>query len=928
VADANPPAPEPPAADDNRAPWEQAPKKFEGKVPGGPTTGWHDSRPKERVRKPQIAMAVVLFFSLAGVVFALFWFIEPKPKDVVFHGLPVYEYGKIDWAANPSALRDAEELLAQFPQAVGLGSASQQGDKFRDQLRDLDKARGEKGADLPFVLFVSAMSVVRDQRVFILPGDARLDGTDPAKTWIPLDDILKAMDACGAQHKALLLDIAKSPADPFRGPLFDDNAAAIDAQITEFKPAYPVLVSCSPGERSLVIPELQLSAFAAFISEGLTGEADGYREGESPDKKITFAEVSDFTIARVSQWSFDTGRRQVPKLYGPHGNDFRMFTDRTRKGPPPEDSPPAPPPEPKPYPPELLAAWKIRDEQLTLGRLLAPDLIMELESRLLPAEARYLNGFDIEAPQRSSTWDTVVSQLKTRTTLWRTLKASSLAELRVGRTTSKPELVKELERWYRLMSPKPDDAGKFPPPPLAEIEKSEAELEKWLENDQILDGIQYLWQRLLDEPTPTPLVVARVAAMLDRPPFRRLREPEIGKDYTTNEILLVKRIAKSELPSNVKPDTIRTLLQAEQAFGEALVDTGGPLPEGFVRVKPWLEQADERKQRAEAAIFAAEPSNIALSGATEDLRNAVKLYRSAADGAKAFRKAREVVAEAAWRLQASLPSMVALEQPKLAEWQRAASSTTALATQLATDGPFDSIAFDKLGAATKDVQERMKGLALHSPDELKTLKETARLQPEVSTLGRLQLLLSGPILEASDRAALAGGFRKVSHARYWNERAKFEKEHVTKPVLTGPKWEPALERARRRASASFDLLRLSGASTAELDPALATAAAEPARWQALTDKNLEAWQARTPDAAQKSPRTLERILRAAPPRPDPSLRETGFGNLFASEEVERRNWLSGRYGRYGKLRSVLPEARSFYATLAEHCDGPLVKVGR
>ncbi|MFO0801612.1 MAG: hypothetical protein U0791_00625 [Gemmataceae bacterium] len=930
MADANPPAPEPPPpADDNAAPWERGAKKFEGKVPGGPATGWHDHRGKERIRKPQIAMAVALFFGLAGGILALFMFLEPKPKDVVFHGLPVQEYGNIEWASNPSAQRDAEALLKHFIQSDGLGSAAQQGDKFRDQIKDLDALRGEKKSDLPFVLFVSAMSVVRDGKVFILPGDARLDGPDPASTWIPLEAILKAMDACAAKDKALLLDVARTPADPFRGPLQDDVATQVDLEITAFNPKYPVLASCSPGERSLVIPELRLSAFAAYLAEGLSGEADGYRAGEATDNRITFAEVADFAICRVSQWSFGVpDRRQVPKRYGPDGNDFRLFYNRTRKGPPAEDAPP--PPEPPPYPAELLDGWKQRDSHRTLGRYLAPDLVMELESRMLRAEARYLDGLDFEDPRQNSTWKSAVALLQSRTTLWREVKASSIYERRVGRPAPKPELTLALDRWIRLRYPPLDDAGKPIPVPAGELDKHELELEKMLDGDQVLDGFFYFWQKLVDDPSLTAERIGRIAELLERTPFRKLKN-DSGNDLVTNEWLLLKRVAKAKLPSTVTPDALRALLQAEQAFGEVLVATGGPLPEGFRRVRPRFEQADRRRLAAEETLFKPTPSAAEVSEAVQQLRQSASELRIVAKNAESIRIARRTVADAAWQLQATLPSAIAWDQPKLESWQRVATVATDLAAQLAVDGPFDTTTFAKLDSIARQLQADLPTLTLHTPGELKKLQETAHLQPEASTYIRLQVLLAGAGLESGDRAAIASGFRKVSNIRFQNERAKFEKEHITKPVLSEQKkWEPAIERSRRRAVASLNLLRFSGAEAADVATTLQSAGADASRWQSLTDKNLAAWRSRIPaaDAVQKSPQTLERILRAAPPRLDASVREIGLGNLFVSEEVERRNWLAGRFGEYGKLRSGVAGAAAFYSDLAQDCDRPLAKGGR
>ena len=360
-----------------------------GPHPPAPAPRRSDGRNRARAKASdtQVALAVSLFFGLLGLLIGLIFYLRTPARDVELWTIPISQYRHIEWDANPTADRDAGELLTQFRQAGGLGSAYQEVENLRKLLADL---HGRKDSEARLIVFVSAFGMVRDGRVYILPGDAVLSGgaAEAAKTWVPLADLLQSLDASAATEKALILDIARSPADPFRGPLSDDVVGQIDKELKAFQPKFPVLASCSPGERSLVIPELGQSAFAAFLTEGLRGDADGYPPSQEPDGSITFAELASFAICRVSRWADQVpDARQMPVLYGPDGGGFILFRGRPRTAAPEETEPPAI--SNFPYPAELLAAWKVRDEaRSVLGMVLAPDLILELEAMLMRSEER------------------------------------------------------------------------------------------------------------------------------------------------------------------------------------------------------------------------------------------------------------------------------------------------------------------------------------------------------------------------------------------------------------------------------------------------------------------------------------------------------------------------------------------------------------
>ena len=911
----------PPPEDNNLAPWEREAKKHEGRVPGGPATGWHESGRKAKTKRSQIVIAVMLFFGLAGLLLALFLKLKDPVPPIELLAIPVSQYRNIEWASNPTADRDADELLKHFEQAGGRAAAAQQSDKLRKLLANPNDSELRQNPGAPFVLFVSALAITRDGKAYILPGDARLESTE---TWIPFSEVLVAMDKCAAEHKALLVDLARSPADPFHGPLHDDVQAQIDRELTTFAPKFPVLASCSPGERSLVIPERRLSAFAAFLAEGLGGEADGYRPNEQPDNRITFDEVALFTIARVSQWADGVpDARQMPKRYGPDGLTFLLYRDRTRNPPPVEDTPPlAAPPG---YPAELLDGWKQRDSFRDLGTLFAPDLVCDLESRLLRAESRYLAGLDVDDPRQDAVWKTTIARLRLRTTLIQPLRPSTLIELRTGRLVPKPEFGFALDKWLKLRFPAKDDSGKPIPVPQTELDKYEAEMRTLLTNDVLVDAHRHFWQRLVEDPTPTAEKVSNIATLLEDARFAQLP--------VTGERLLVRRLAATKLPGFAYPDAVRAMLQAEQMFGEAMAALGGRIPEGFERASKIIEAADVRKQKAEEVIFKPRATSDEIDAARQQFQLATEELKTVRNGAVAARNAHRAVAETAAALHASLPAVIAWNKPDADTWSTAAKLATDLAARLAIDGPFEPREFEELDAMAKRLRAAGALLVTHTPGQLKKLEEDANKRPEASTYSELQKLLAGAMLAADDRAGIAAGFRKVSAARYWAQRAKFDKEHIRTPVEHIKLEDPFL-RSQRRAGGSVELLRLAGLPSArELSLMQQTAGSGEAKWQSLSDRSLAEWRTAAPDLAaidvkKNQWRGVERILRAAPPRLDGFNREVGFGKLFDSEEIARRKWLAARFGEYGKLRKDVLGAAAFYSELSEDCDRPHVRVGR
>ncbi|HXD88883.1 MAG TPA: hypothetical protein VN641_20505 [Urbifossiella sp.] len=909
--------PVPPEAEgETAAPWESKPTKPSGTAPSGAGAfGWHEST-KGKGKRTQVALVVALFFGLLGLLIGLFFYIRTPARDVELWTIPISQYRHIEWDANPTADRDAGELLTQFRQAGGLGSAYQEVESLRKLLADLHE---RKDSEARLIVFVSALGIVRDGRVYILPGDAVLHGVpaEAAKTWVPLADLLQSVDACAATEKALILDIARSPADPFRGPLSDDVAAQIDKELKAFQPKFPVLASCSPGEKSLVIPELGQSAFAAFLTEGLRGDADGYPPSQEPDGSITFAELAGFTICRVSRWADQVpDARQMPVLYGPDGSGFILFRGRPRSAAPEETEPPAIPN--MPYPAELLAAWKVRDDARgILGLVLAPDLILELEAMLLRAEERFLDGLPVDDPRADVSWRTAASRLKKRTTLFDAAPAirATLVDYRAGRGEPAKELTDAIDKWMKLRFPLPDATGKVTPADPAAVGKAGEELDKVLVNSAAaVDGFAHLWSRLTSDTGLSREKLTTVSAAIEEDRFLKLP--------LTSEQLLLRRLSQVKLPDAAFPQAMLALLKAEEAWSARVAMTAGRLPQGFRAVQALLNEGNALKQAGERRLLTPRLDPDEIAATQQQLASATQKLKDARSGASVIRDARIAWAEAGWRLHAALPGIIASERPASRDWFDAAE----IAAKLAAAFNGKQIDFEAMDGLTRRLRGALAKLPLANADRIKALTKEAQERPQAASYTELLALLSGPALAADERAAVASAFRKVSAQRYQAARAKFDREQTRVPI-DHAKGEDPLRRTQRRTRASIDLLRLAGfADVPALEDAARNNSNDPAKWQSLADRLNAAWASPFPKSDPTA--AMERVVRAAPARLAGFDPERGFGELFRTEEAERRKWLAARFAEYGKLRASVPGAAEFYRDLAAECDRPLPKAAQ
>ena len=299
----------------------------------GPDTQWKKAAAPQSSRGALLAVATLLFCAVAGVTIGVFLFVGSAKKPYLIT-VPVDSYEN-NYPAVPTADADAALLLEAFEpdrrenaKNFGLGAV-----KLRVKLQVIRDGRllpagaleRRLETDRALVLHVVCHAATHGGKVFILPADAGTDGAG----WVPLDELLDALEVCPAKDKCLLVDVGRPRTRTFVGPYADDAAAPLHARLKSLADdgtlPCPVIVSCAAGEQSHVMAAAGVSAFAFYAAEGLRGAADGVVPGAGPDANVTFRELHAFLKLRVGRWvKQNLDATQSPKLYAKAGSDFKL----------------------------------------------------------------------------------------------------------------------------------------------------------------------------------------------------------------------------------------------------------------------------------------------------------------------------------------------------------------------------------------------------------------------------------------------------------------------------------------------------------------------------------------------------------------------------------------------------------------------------
>ncbi|HEY1861978.1 MAG TPA: hypothetical protein VGG61_16570, partial [Gemmataceae bacterium] len=326
-----------------------------------------------------LAVILALGGAVVGLMFVIGTFHPP-----VFLSLPISEYRDRRFPPNPFADLDAKSLHAHIHgEGSEVAHNSQENDLLRQKLKDLS-ARNDRA----LVIHISSLALCQDGKVFLLPADADVDRPD---TWLPLGDVLQAVQASPSKRKLLILDIMKPLADPRMGVIRNEVAERVAQAVREMgELSFWIYCACAPGQVSLASEDLRQSVFGYYLTMGLRGRADNHGPSAKADSRVTVKELADYVSTKVDRWAVaNRATRQTPLLLG-SGEDFELSLSEKDLDPPLDDPPDA-------YPALLLDGWKLRDEWLKNGGLhQAPHVIRNLEGMLLWAERRWRAGFDFD----------------------------------------------------------------------------------------------------------------------------------------------------------------------------------------------------------------------------------------------------------------------------------------------------------------------------------------------------------------------------------------------------------------------------------------------------------------------------------------------------------------------------------------------------
>ncbi len=161
---------------------------------------------------------------------------------------------------------------------------------------------------------------------YLCPAEARPG--DPAATMVSLDHVYDKLQENRAALKLLLADCCRNdPRPPGRKSGTPKGDASQLARRFERPPdGVVVLASCSEGQVSWEDETLKHGVFTHFLLNGLSGEADGNRNG-----KVSLGELFEYSTAETKlhvarRWS----DYQTPQLFGRLGGVFEF----ERSGPP------------------------------------------------------------------------------------------------------------------------------------------------------------------------------------------------------------------------------------------------------------------------------------------------------------------------------------------------------------------------------------------------------------------------------------------------------------------------------------------------------------------------------------------------------------------------------------------------------------------
>ena len=155
-----------------------------------------------------------------------------------------------------------------------------------------------------------------DGKSYLCPIEARPEAAK--ETLISMDYVYRQLAAAEATCKLLVIDAARNAAGSQRSTVEE----FLDS-VKQPPPGIAIMVSCQPGQASLVDNGLKRGTFMRFFVKGLEGQADG--DGGNSNQRISLGELCDYVRTKTgTQASQQGSHAQSPVLHGQVDADFEI----------------------------------------------------------------------------------------------------------------------------------------------------------------------------------------------------------------------------------------------------------------------------------------------------------------------------------------------------------------------------------------------------------------------------------------------------------------------------------------------------------------------------------------------------------------------------------------------------------------------------
>ena len=762
-----------------------------------------------------LLLLVATGLALGGLLGMASWF-RPHPYPVL---LPLFVNSGAE--TNETVIdqveRDAASMRAGrwFSRAIGPADLASSPANLGGALHSLTGVRTDETLVAvlcaPSRIGVGTRSSAETTLVFITPGRRAED----VSGWVPLRDVLLAIERSPARRVLLLLDVMRQPADPLRAQLADDVTDRVEAELSELNKAglggrLTVLCAASAGQVSWASEVWGRSVFLAYAEEALCGWADVEPNTGNRDGRVTLNELVDYVIPRVDRWAVRCrGVRQTPFLLGAQ-TDFPIGP-RRRWALEPRSAPPAD----RAYPDWLAGGWSLRDRLRNEQAVqFAPWALRGVDAALLAAEKSWRGGGDAERIHNQLT--------KEMESLTRDYETARLFPHPAPRSLAlafafaeKPDERASLAMTKLLQERADPGAGLKPEDLAAARAKQVAEFQK-----ATAGSSDFAFAQAVFHAANSARQMQAELIFLDN--LLRVRQP----DPLFVETLLLRRLADlarlSASGSDWPAEAVRLALEAA-VRGEPAQSR----PSSFSFVRPWLDQAARQRHLGEIALFS--PGFVSIDEAEHRLHHAVELYDAIV--------VCQAIIDHAWNLKdealAVLPATVELLEAARhldAAWESAVDATRDLDELISTGASRPgsvteaSPATDLL-VSVAPIRTGMEVLeqrvsVLRQPTSTPALKDliaqVESMRADAQTWRQLDAALATPLVTAKDRVAVWTATRDLERRLLEpilsSEPEDTDRQLAASQRTTEPRGQrdSVIKEAVRRAGVSIGFLRLSG----------------------------------------------------------------------------------------------------------------------